>query len=105
VGKVAVISPKGDLSFGSTTKFLTVLENFQEKGFLRIVINFAYVESLTSQGVGTILGFSKQFNPKDGEISFCAIPKHINEVLLILNLKTAFKCFESEKEAIESLQE
>ena len=85
-GKLAILNLKGDFSSGAIAEFQDVLQGIQKQGATVILFEFSEVEILTSQAVGAIIRFSKSYGLTGGEIYFCNIPDHINEILVILNL-------------------
>ena len=73
-------------------------------GGLKFLIDFDKVALIDSSSLGALMETYLSITKKDGRIAVINVSKHINSLIARSRLITVFEHFESEKEAVASLQ-
>lgn len=73
-----------------------------EKGAVKIVVNLAGVEYMSSAGLGAIISNNSKAVKAGGEIRLSCMPEKIARVFALLGFITQFKIYETDEEALDS---
>jgi len=90
-----ILKPTGSIDSTSTQLMESQIDSLIEKNHSRIVIDFSNVDFISSAGVGIFLGTVSRLRSEGGDLFFMNMPKHIEDVFDIINLKSYFTTIES----------
>ena len=90
-----ILKPAGSVDSTSTQLLESQIESLIEKNHSRIVIDFSNVDFISSAGVGIFLGTVSRLRNDGGDLFFMNMPKHIEDVFDIINLKSYFAVIDS----------
>lgn len=98
-----ILKPMGSIDSSTAQVVQTHLDGAIEQGNVWVVVDFSAVEFVSSAGVGIFLGTVSRLRQAGGDLVFMCVPKQIQEVFDIINLKSYFRTIEStgELETIE----
>jgi len=85
-----ILKPSGSVDSTSPQLLESQIESLIEKDNSRIVIDFSNVDFISSAGVGIFLGTVSRLRSAGGDLFFMNMPKHIEDVFDIINLKSYF---------------
>ncbi len=74
------------------------------RGGARLVIDFASVQTLSSQMLGALLKISEQLETTKGKLGLCNLNGKIKEAFEITNLRKVFKIYDSQPAAVKAVQ-
>jgi anti-sigma B factor antagonist len=100
---IAVMVPRFDAYTANDVDF--ALKELIAKGAKKIVCNFAQTDYVASAGLRVILASAKTLQRQGGMILLCSMKPYVHEVFEISGFTQIFKVFESEKDALQSLNQ
>jgi len=108
VGDTLVVTPQGDASgfryneiHNETNTVLTELGRPRVKN---LVVDLDYLQVGGSIVISSIIKMARKINTKKGGAAFCNASENMKKVIESMNLTRLWPCFNSQNEAIRSLQ-
>ncbi len=101
VDEVKVLEFKGKLDTQTFPDAQDQLSELIEKGEMKILVNLAKLDYISSAGLRVLLVAAKQLKPDGGEIRICCLNDVVKEVFDISGFVTIFRVFGSEPEALD----
>lgn len=87
-----------------TTHFKSEILDLISKEGNRVVLNLSEVDFIDSSGLGVIISLLKTVVNNKGSFALCGIKAPILNLFSVTRLDRVFQVYETEEEAIESLQ-
>jgi anti-anti-sigma factor len=84
--RTIIIRPGRKLDNNNAHDMVNVITEAQNSGYLRIILDLAGLEFLSSAGVGSILGTIETSREQGGDIILCNVPSTIRHVFKVLDL-------------------
>ncbi len=81
-----------------------ILQDCLETSDNHVVINMENVETIYSSGVGALISFSQQLGKKDRRLALACLSPATRHVLTLTKLISFFAVYDSEEEAVMSVQ-
>jgi len=88
----------------SATSLLGTIEQLIDQGSVHIVVNLGEVRSVDSDGLGEIVRGFNDAREAGGRLVLCSVAAHLRELLATTKLDAYIAIFDSEHEAVRSLQ-
>ena len=88
----------------SATSLLGTIEQLIDQGSVHIVVNLGEVRSVDSDGLGEIVRGLNDAREAGGRLVLCSVAAHLRELLATTKLDAYIPIFDSEHEAVRSLQ-
>jgi anti-sigma B factor antagonist len=88
----------------ASTSLLETIEQLIDQGRIHIVINLGEVRSVDSDGLGEIVRGFNDARDAGGRLALCGVAAHLHELLVTTKLDEYIPMFDSEHEAVRSLQ-
>jgi anti-sigma B factor antagonist len=88
----------------SATSLLGTIEQLIDQGSVYIVVNLGEVRSVDSDGLGEIVRGFNDARQAGGRLVLCSVVAHLRELLATTKLDAYIPIFDSEHEAVRSLQ-
>ena len=95
--------PNGRLDTSNSPEAEQALMEHVEAGELKIVMDFAKTDYISSAGLRVLLKTAKILTQKGGKLALCHANEQIAEVLKISGFTSLIKCLETLDEAIETV--
>lgn len=102
-GDVLVVSPQGSLDFNNSNIFQTRIQEILAGGVNKMVINFSETDFVSSAGLRVLIFASKQMQAKGGSVVLCSMSESVKEVFDIAGFTSIFDIYDSEEEAVISI--
>jgi anti-sigma B factor antagonist len=83
---------------------LGTIEQLIDQGRVNIVVNLSEVRSVDSDGLGEIVRGFNDARDAGGRLVLCGVAAHLRELLVTTKLDEYIPVFDSEHEAVRSLQ-
>jgi anti-sigma B factor antagonist len=88
----------------SATSLLGTIEQLIDQGRVHMVVNLGEVRSVDSDGLGEIVRGFNDAREAGGRLVLCGVAVHLRELLATTKLDEYIPIFDSEPEAVRSLQ-
>ncbi len=88
----------------SPASLLGTIEQLIDHGRVHIVVNLGEVRSVDSDGLGEIVRGFNDAREAGGRLVLCGVAAHLRELLATTKLDAYIPIFDSEHEAVRSLQ-
>jgi anti-anti-sigma factor len=88
----------------SATSLLGTIEQLIDQGSVYIVVNLGEVRLVDSDGLGEIVRGFNDARQAGGRLVLCSVAAHLRELLATTKLDAYIPIFDSEHEAVRSLQ-
>ncbi len=75
----------------------------EDQGGRHLVLNFGYVDYVTSMIVGRLLALNKQLAVRQGRLTLCGVTAYLRELFELIRLPLLIPIYETEEEALEAL--
>ena len=100
---VAILEPHGKITIGTGDIQLrdAVLDSL-EAGALNILLDFQYVSTIDSSGIGEMVSAYTTVTNRRGKLKLLKLSPKVLDVLQITELITVFDVYEDEDEAVDS---
>jgi len=98
------VSGEVELDFKIISQFESTMFSLIDKGITNIVFDMTYVETICSSGIWSLSQVYKKANDQNGTIVLFNIRQYIKRLLESIAMNKKIKCVDSEKEAIELIQ-
>lgn len=83
---------------------LTKIDEMVERGKLDCVFNLARAKRISSSGIGVMVSARARYTARGGRIRICRCNPRVLSVLEVTRLTLVFDVFDTEEEALRSLQ-
>jgi anti-anti-sigma factor len=104
-GPIAVVAPSGELWGGEETAELSrAVERLTDEGNTKLILDLSKVGHVNRTGLGTLIQVRANYINRNGRAVLCGIGKSLTNILVVTKLSAAFEVFDTEAEAIASLQ-
>ena len=104
-GDVTVLDMSGKITIGEGSVALrTAIRRMLEEGKKKILLNLAGVNYIDSSGIGELVSSYTAINKDGGQLKLLNLTQKLQDLLTITKLLTVFDVYESEPEALSSLQ-
>ncbi|MBI5680286.1 MAG: STAS domain-containing protein [Methanobacterium sp.] len=104
VDNVEIIPLNGRLDAYSSSQVEKTINSLIEDGKIKIVVNFKEIEYISSSGLRVMLASLKKLKKINGDIKLACLKPYVLEVFEIAGFTHLFDIYESEEEAVNSLQ-
>ncbi|MCX6008254.1 MAG: STAS domain-containing protein [Chloroflexi bacterium] len=101
LGDINVLSISGRLDALYATEMEKALESLLNAGQLRLVIDFASLDYISSSGLRVFLSALKKVRKQEGDIKMSQMKPCIREVFDMSGFSQLFKIFDTDDEAIQ----
>ncbi|MCB1176585.1 MAG: STAS domain-containing protein [Leptospiraceae bacterium] len=99
-----VLKVDGSLDSSSSWDFYDYLNNQENKGFKKFILNFAGLESLSSAGISVLFRLKKKFQENDSSIVFTNLSPEVKELFNFFGFHRIF-LLSKDKDSAEKLLE
>lgn len=104
VGDVAVVTPDGRLTLGSSADGLRdKVGSLLHQGHRRFVVDLAAVPYMDSGGLGTLVQAYTTVTRQGGALALLHVTDRLRDLLVITKLLTVFDCYDSEAAALDGV--
>lgn len=100
-----IVKPRGPIDIGTIQVFETTLSELLEHNLNRLIINLTDLKYISSSGIGTLIKYAQKYRDRGGDIKLTHIPSYIWDVFSMVGINNVFEIFNSDKDAIASIQE
>ena len=102
-GDVAVLSLSGKMMGGPETQELqTHVKGLLNDKLTKVVVDLAKVKWMNSSGLGALMGSLTSMRNADGDLRIANVTEKVKSLLMITQLITIFKTYESVDRAVAS---
>ena len=91
----AILRPVGKIDAAAAPVLESHFTSLRDQNTSTIVIDFSKVDFISSAGIGIFLGSVSLLRKTGGDIVFTNVPKHVDEVFDVINVKSFFKTIKS----------
>tara|TARA_B100000989_G_C19361786_1_gene393597 strand:- start:128 stop:472 length:345 start_codon:yes stop_codon:yes gene_type:complete len=100
-GDVKIFRIDGRLDATSAPKLENALEQACSKGFLKIILDLADMEYLSSAGIRLILSLTKKLDNLNGGLRLCSISEDVMEIIKMAGFERILNIYPTENEALK----
>jgi anti-anti-sigma factor len=97
---VAVIMPKGYLTDIGAHQIEKACEQFLEKGFKKLIVNFSYIELINTHGISILKSILQKTSERGCRVCFTNINKLHREIFELTGLLKHIDVFQDEDDAV-----
>ncbi|MCH7619087.1 MAG: STAS domain-containing protein [Candidatus Marinimicrobia bacterium] len=102
-GDVAILSLSGKMMGGPETQELqTHVKGLLNDKLNKVVVDLAKVKWMNSSGLGALMGSLTSMRNADGDLRIANVTEKVKSLLMITQLMTIFKTYESVDRAVAS---
>ena len=102
-GDVAILSLSGKMMGGPETQELqTHVRGLLNDKLNKVVVDLAKVKWMNSSGLGALMGSLTSMRNADGDLRIANVTEKVKSLLMITQLMTIFKTYESVDRAVAS---
>jgi len=95
VERAAILRPVGSIDAAAAPVLETHFMSLCDQDTNTIVVDFSKTDFISSAGIGIFLGSVSLLRETGGDIVFMNVPKQVDEVFDIINLKSFFTTIDS----------
>lgn len=100
-----IVTPKGKMMAGpDLDKVHEKIKELVDKGTRRLVMDLGEVAVMDSRGLGVLVAAYTSLKNQGGELKLSRITQKIQNLIVITQLATVFKTYDSVEEALKSFQ-
>ncbi len=104
-GDVTILDLDGEVRIGdSATALRGAIRNLVSGGNNKILLNLAGVRYIDSSGIGELIANYTTVGRSGGQLKLLNLTEKVQDLLVITKLLTVFDTFDSETEALKTLQ-
>ncbi|NPV70900.1 MAG: anti-sigma F factor antagonist [Firmicutes bacterium] len=104
-GNVLVVRVEGELDLSTAPQFRASVEHALDRTMARdCILNMKGVSFIDSSGLGAILGRYRRVTQAGGKMALCGVIQRVRPILELSGIKRIMPLYDSEKEALASLQ-
>jgi anti-sigma B factor antagonist len=100
-----IAKPHGTIDISTHQIFETTLSEMLEQNANKLILNLADLKYISSSGIGSLIKYAQKYRDRGGDIRLTHIPPHIWDVFNMVGINNVFETFNSDKDAIASIQE
>ncbi len=89
--ETVIVKPTGSINSTTVPKFDAAISQVRGSGHKTLVIDLSETDFISSSGVGLLLGTVATLREDGGDLALMNIPKLINDIFEILNIKMHFR--------------
>ena len=104
VDDVEIITPEGRLDAYTSGELENIIDSLIDDGCNKIVVNFNGTDYISSSGLRVMLASIKRLKGMDGDMKLACLQTNVMEVFEIAGFTSIFDFYESEDDAVNSLQ-
>ena len=82
----------------------SIMSLIEQVSGINLIINFCNVKFLTSSALGLLIRVIKKMHETGGKLKLCSIDPKIFEVFTITRLDNVFEIYDSQAEAVKSIE-
>jgi len=102
---VAILDLGGRITMGEGAVILRDrIQNLLDLGEAKLLLNLAEVDYIDSSGLGELVASFTTVRSKGGQLKLLNLTRRVRDLLQITKLLTVFETFDSETEALKTLQ-
>jgi anti-anti-sigma factor len=101
---LTILDLKGEVDASTVFYFRKFVLDALYEGVDGLILNLKEVDYLDSTGLGVMIEAARFLRPKGGALCLIEVPRKIETILTITRLNTVFSVFETEKDALKSLE-
>ncbi|MBN1782352.1 STAS domain-containing protein [bacterium] len=105
VETISVIYLKGYLDAHTAPDFEKSLQTLVDEDRIRIVVNLAELNYISSAGLGVFMGFIEDIRNKGGDIKLAELTEKVFRVFDLLGFPVLYDILENEQDAIAKYEE
>ena len=98
---VSIVYLKGYLDAHTAPDFESALQQLVDEERVRIIVNLAELNYISSAGLGVFMGFIEDVRTKGGDIKLAEPTEKVFRVFDLLGFPVLYEVFQQESEAIE----
>lgn len=100
---VNIIRIQGKLLGGTLRDLSATFDDLLESDANRVILNFKDVNIIDSGAVGFLVNIFNEFTKRDAQLKLCNVGSSIKNLLKLADLEMLFEIYESEHDAVASL--
>ncbi len=101
---VNIIRIQGKLLGGTLRDLSATFDDLLESDASRVILNFKDVNIIDSGAVGFLVNIFNEFTKKDAQLKLCNVSSSIRNLFKLADMETLFEIYESEHDALASLE-
>lgn len=101
--KIKVVTVEGELEMFTSIKLKKYLDNIIEAGANKVILDFEAMTYINSLGLGILTEILKKSKKEGGALALINLSDEVRKIFEITKLVKFFKIFETEKEAVNYL--
>lgn len=101
VDSISIIYLKGYLDAHTASDFEKVLQELLDEDRVRIVVNLAELNYISSAGLGVFMGFIEDIRGKAGDIKLAELTDKVFRVFDLLGFPVLYEILDKEQDAID----
>jgi anti-sigma B factor antagonist len=105
VGDVSILDLKGRFLDSPDEVFRSTMNRLINEGRRKVVLNLAEVTYIDSSGLGMLVSRYIRLTKIDGQLKLCGMSHRSSHVMIITNLLSVFKSYDTEQLALLSFTE
>jgi len=98
-----VVSVRGKIDAVTSPAFEKSLAELIEQGETNLLLNFNWLEYISSAGLRSILSTAKQLKVKEGKLLFAGLQGPVKDVFKSSGFGSIFKLYDTKEDAIREL--
>jgi anti-anti-sigma factor len=96
---VLIIHADGELNADVANAFVAQIDELVQRGVTKIIIDFTFVDFISSAGIFQVLRLHKRAAVHGGQVKLCSIKGLIRDVLAVSKLDKVFEIYRDLDEA------
>ncbi len=100
----AILRVSGNILGDDRLKLSEAIQEQVESGYTNVVLNLEKVDIMDSVGLGMLVGAYTSLNRKDVKLILSNVGRSVNYLLTVAKLNQIFERYDTEDEALASLQ-
>ena len=105
IGKETCLRVKEGIDTSDYSELGEIIKAIYDSGVKNLVVNLGQAEYISSGGLGVLIKYSNIAKDEGKTFKLASISQGIRELLKITNIVELLDIYESEKEALESLEQ
>ena len=93
--EIVVVKPAGSINSSTVPQLDASLTRLIQNGQTTIIVDLSETEFISSSGVGLLLGTVSALRDKGGDMLLMKLPKLVNDIFEVLNIKMHFRILEN----------
>lgn len=100
---VSIVRVQGKLLVGTLGDLTTTFDDLLESDVSMVIVNFKDVNIIDSGAVGFLVKTFNEFTKKGAQLKLCNVGASIRNLFKLAELETLFEIYESEHDAVASV--